>query len=147
MTANTGAIPDAIEAPNAALRIGVKVMPWIPSWLKRLLAGGRTVSIDGNTLDARLQLLLALNQRSTRGGSSVAEDLGVARAQARGSNGFLVGATLAVPTTDLTIPGPGGPLRMRHYHRPSPGRLRYLSSSTVVLLCWGTSNPTTDCAG
>jgi acetyl esterase len=116
MTPNTGAIPDAIEAPNAALRIGVKVMPWIPSWLKRLVAGGRTVTIDGNTLDATLQLLLALTQTSTRGGPSVADDLEVARAQARGSNaGFMVSANLAVPTTDLMIPGPGGPLRMRHY--------------------------------
>ena len=56
---------DASQVTNAALRIGVKVMPWIPPWLKRLLAGGRRVTIDGNTLDATLQLMLAA-QRSTR---------------------------------------------------------------------------------
>jgi acetyl esterase/lipase len=123
MTRDASAIPDdAIEMPNAnaALRIGVKVMPWIPSWLKRLLAGGRRVTIDGNTLDATLQLILAVIQRSTRtGGPSVADDLGVARALARSSHaGFLMGANLAVPTTDFTIAGPDGPLRTRHY-RPA----------------------------
>jgi acetyl esterase len=114
------AIPDAVEVPNAALRIGVKVMPWIPSSLKRLLAGGSSVIIDGNTLDATLQLLLAATRLSTRGGGpSVPDDLGVARAQARSANsGFLVGANLAVPTTDLMIPGPDSALRTRHY-RPA----------------------------
>ena len=74
MTRDASAVPDAIEVPNAALRIGVKVMPWIPSWLKRLLAGGRRVTIDGNTLDTTLQLILAATQRSTHtGGPSVAD--------------------------------------------------------------------------
>ena len=62
---------DASQVTNAALRIVVKVMPWIPPWLKRLLAGGSRVTIDGNTLDPTLQLVLAA-QRSTppdRGGN------------------------------------------------------------------------------
>jgi acetyl esterase len=119
MPRDASVIPDAVEVP-AALRIAVKVMPRIPSWLKRLLAGGSRVTIDGNTLDATLQLLLAAAQRSTpAGGPAVADDLGVARAQARSANaGFLVGGNLAVPTTDLTIPGPDSPLRTRHY-RPA----------------------------
>lgn len=119
MTPDAGPIPDAIEVPNA-LRIGVKVMPWIPPWLKRRLAGGRTVTIDGNTLDATVQLLLAVARRSTPNGAPpLADDLEVARSLARSSHaGFLMGANLGVPTTDLTIPGPGGPLRTRHY-RPA----------------------------
>lgn len=116
MSPSASVIPDAIELP-AALRIGVRVVPWIPSWLKRLLAGRRSVSIDGNTLDTTLQLLRATTQRSTRnGGPSLADDLEVARAVARSSHaGFLLRTNLAVPTTDLTIPGPDSPVRTRHY--------------------------------
>ena len=119
MTQGASVIPDAVEVP-AAVRISVQVMPRIPAWLKRLLAGGRRMTVDGNTLDATLQLLLAVTQRSTRtGAASVADDLGVARALSRNSHaGLLTRVNLAVPTTDLTIPGPNGPLRMRHY-RPS----------------------------
>jgi acetyl esterase len=119
MTQDASAISDAIEVPNA-LRVAVKVMPWIPPWLKRLLAGGRRVTIDGNTLDPTLQLILAAIRRSTPTGSpSIADDLGLARTQARSSHaGFLMGANLTVPTADLTIPGPDSPLRARHY-RPA----------------------------
>jgi acetyl esterase len=107
----------ALAVTNAALRIGVKVVPWIPLWLKRVLAGGRRVTIDGNILDTTLQLMLAA-QRSTRtGGLSAAGDLGVARALMRNSHSVM-GSRVAVPTTDLTIPGPDGPLRARHY-RPA----------------------------
>jgi acetyl esterase len=106
-----------LAATNATLRVGVKVMPWIPPWLKRLLAGGGRVTIDGNTLDATLQLILAA-QRSTRtGGLSAADDPGVARALMRSSH-VLLDTHVAVPTTDLTIPGPDGSLPARHY-RPS----------------------------
>ena len=92
-------------------------MPWIPPWLKRLLAGGRTVTIDGNTLDATLQLILTA-QRSTRtGGLSADGDPEDARALMRSSHAVM-NTQIAVPTTDLAIPGPDSSLRARHY-RPS----------------------------
>jgi acetyl esterase len=106
-----------IAMTNAALRIGVKVMPWIPPWLKLLLAGGRRVTIDGNTLDTTLQLILAAQRRTGTGGLGAAGDLGVARALMRNSH-VVMGTHVDVPTTDLTIPGPDGPLRTRHY-RPA----------------------------
>ena len=103
----------------AALRVGVKVMPWIPPWLKRLLTGGRRVTIDGNTLDATLQLIL-IAQRSTRtGGLSADGDPGVARALMRKSHAVM-NTHVAVPTTDLTIPGPDSTLRARHYRPGVP---------------------------
>jgi acetyl esterase len=106
-----------LAVTNAALRIGVKVVPCIPPWLKRLLVGGRRVTIDGNTLDSTLQLILAA-QRSTRtGGLSAADDLGAARELMRNSHSVM-GTRVAVPTTDLTIPGPDSPVRTRHY-RPT----------------------------
>jgi acetyl esterase/lipase len=106
-----------LAVTNAALRIGVRVMPWIPSWLKRLLAGGRRVTVDGNTLDTTLQLILAAQRSTGTGGLSAADDPGVARALMRSSHGLL-DTHVAVPTADLTIPGPDTALRTRHY-RPA----------------------------
>jgi acetyl esterase len=106
-----------VAVKSAARGVGVKVMPWIPPSLKRLLAGGRRITVDGNTLDATLQLLL-IAQRSTRtGGLSADDDPEVARALMRKSNAP-ANSHLAVPTTDLTIQGPDSPLRTRHY-RPA----------------------------
>jgi len=106
-----------LAVKDAVRGVAVKVMPWIPPWLKRLLAGGRRITIDGNTLDATLQLLL-IARRSTRAdGVSADVDPEVARALMRKSNAA-ANTHLAVPTTDLTIPGPDGPLRARHY-RPA----------------------------
>ena len=107
----------SLAVTNAALRIGVKVMPWIPSWLKLLLAGGRRVTIDGNTLDTTLQLILAAQRRTRTGGLSAANDPGVARALMRNSH-VVMGTHVDVPITDLMIPGPVSPLRARHY-RPA----------------------------
>jgi acetyl esterase len=106
-----------VAVTNAALRIGVKVMPWIPPPLKRLLAGRRRVTIDGNTLDTTLQLILAAQRRTRTGGLSAADDPEVARALMRSSHGLL-DTHVTVPSTDLTIPGPESPLRTRHY-RPA----------------------------
>jgi acetyl esterase len=97
---------------SAARGVGVKVMPWIPPWLKRLLAGGRRITIDGNTLDATLQLILLAQRRMRTGGLPADSDVGVARALMRKS---AMNTRVAVPTTDLTIPGPDSPLRARHY--------------------------------
>ena len=101
-----------LAVKNAARGVGVKVMPWIPPWLKRLLSGGRRITIDGNTLDATLQLLLIARRSTRTGGLSADVDPGVARALMRKS---AMNTHVAVPTTDLTIPGPDSPLRARHY--------------------------------
>jgi acetyl esterase len=59
-------------------------------------------------------------QRGTRtGGLSAAEDLAVARALMRNSH-TVMATHIAVPTSDLTIPGSDSPLRARHY-RPLAG--------------------------
>jgi acetyl esterase len=109
--------PRPLALTNAALRIGVKVLPWIPPWLKRLLAGGRRVTVDGNTLDATLQLMLAAQRVSGTGGLGAAGDVEVARALMRNSH-VAMGTDVDVRTSDLTIPGPEGPLRARHYQPP-----------------------------
>jgi hypothetical protein len=96
-----------LAATNAALGVGLKVMPWIPPWLKRLLAGGKTVTIDGNTLDPTLQLILTAQRTTRTGGLSADGDPENARALMRSSHAVM-NTQIAVPTTDLTIPGPEG---------------------------------------
>lgn len=110
----------SLAATNAALRVGVKVVPWIPSWLKRLLAGGGRITIDGNTLDPTLQLMLAAQRLTRTGGLSAAGDPESARALMRTSH-TVMAAHVAVPVTDFTIPGPEGPLPTRHYRPPAEG--------------------------
>jgi acetyl esterase len=112
--AQKGPKPRPLAVTNAALRIGVKVMPSIPPWLKVLLAGGRRVTIDGNTLDATLQLMLAGQRLSGTGGLGASGDVGIARALMRNSH-IAMGTHVDVRTTDFTIPGPNSPLRTRHY--------------------------------
>jgi acetyl esterase len=106
-----------VAVTNAALRVGTSVMPWIPTWLKRLLVGGKRITVDGNTLDPTLQLMLAAQRRTRTGGLSASGDLAVARALMSDSHAVM-GARISVPTKDFTIPGPDGPLRTRHY-RPA----------------------------
>ena len=106
-----------LAVTNAALRVGIKVMPWVPAWLKRLVAGGRRVTIDGNTLDATAQLMLFGQRITGTGGLSSAGDVEAARALMRTSH-VVMANRVSVPTTDLQIPGPDGPLRMRHYRAP-----------------------------
>jgi acetyl esterase len=106
-----------LAVTNVALRVGVKVVPWIPPWLKRLLAGGKRITVDGNTLDPTLQLVLAGQRRTRTGGLSASGDPEVARALMRASHSVMA-ADIEVPITDLTIPGPDSPLPARHY-RPA----------------------------
>jgi len=106
-----------LAVKHAARGAGVKVMPWIPPWLKRLLAGGRRITVDGNTLDPTLQLILIAQRRKRSGGQSTDVDPEVARALMRKANAAM-NIDLAVPATDLTIPGPDSRLRARHY-RPA----------------------------
>src|ERR1700753_3087072 len=86
-----------LAVKNAARGVGVKVMPWIPPWLKRLLAGGRRITVDGNTLDATLQLLLIARRSMRTGGLSADGDPGVARALMRKSHAAM-NTHVAVPT-------------------------------------------------
>jgi acetyl esterase len=112
--AHKGVKPRPLAVTNAALRLGVKVIPWIPPWLKLLLAGGRKVTIDGNTLDATLQLMLAGQRLSGTGGLGAAENVEIARTLMRNSH-VVMASHIEVQTTDFVMPGPDGPLRTRHY--------------------------------
>ena len=53
--------PRAAKGPvvNALAGLTLRGLPRIPNGVKRVLLGGRSVTIDGNTLDTTLQLMLA----------------------------------------------------------------------------------------
>lgn len=82
---------------------------------KRLLLGRRSVVVvDGNTLDTTLQLMLSAQQLSKVGGLVASPDVTVARTQLD-SVASAFGTPIVVPVRDFTLPGPGGPLPVRHY--------------------------------
>lgn len=99
---------------NAASRVTLRQLPKIPERVKRLLLGGRTITIDGNTLDTTLQLMLALQRSSRVGGLVASADIAVARSQLR-RLAAIIAPPIAVGVADLALPGPAGPMRARHY--------------------------------
>src|ERR1700727_46450 len=66
---------------GAVTNVGVKVIPWIPAPAKRALFRGRSVIIDGNTLDPTLQLMLSGMRLTGSDGLSVGDDVAASRAQ------------------------------------------------------------------
>ena len=99
---------------NVASRVTLRQLPKVPDRVKRLLLGGRTITIDGNTLDTTLQLMLALQRASRVGGLVASADIAVARSQLR-KLAAIIAPPIAVGVTDIALPGPVGPIRARHY--------------------------------
>src|SRR5215471_14088620 len=105
---------------GAVSTIGVKVIPWIPTRAKRALFGGRSVIIDGNTLDPTLQLMLSGLRAVGIDGLVVDDDAGASRASLRQLSMELPGPQIHVGVDELSLPGPAGEIRARHY-RPADG--------------------------
>jgi acetyl esterase len=107
----------AARLQSAATTVGLKVIPWVPTRAKRLLTGGRAITIDGNTLDPTLQLALAGMRAFGMNGLVLGEDAAASRAQLREMTpGF--GPQIHVGVREIAIPGPAGPIAARHY-RPA----------------------------
>ncbi|MGO9181997.1 alpha/beta hydrolase [Mycobacterium sp.] len=100
---------------------GLKVIPWIPAPAKRGLFGGRSIVIDGNTLDPTLQLMLSASRAVGIDGLVVDDDTGASRAQTRRTCMGMPGPQIHVEVDDLSLPGPAGELRARHYRPPHGG--------------------------
>lgn len=100
---------------NAAAGVTLRALPRIPDAVKRLLLGGRSVTVDGNTLDTTLQLMLAGQKAAGIDGISGSGDVAAARAQLRElSSGF--GRSIPVAgVTNLSLDGTDGPIRARLY--------------------------------
>ena len=85
----------------------------------RLLAGGRSLTVEGNTLDPMLYLLRLGQQAMGRDGLFVGT-VARSRANVRAIAEMIGGTKLGVEVEQLTIPGPAGPIHARHY-RPADG--------------------------
>jgi acetyl esterase len=99
---------------NAASRVTLRALPKIPDPVKRLLLGRRSIVIDGNTLDTTLQLVLAAQRSAGLKGLVASSDLTTARTQLR-KLAAIIDPAIAVGVTDVSIPGPAGAIRARHY--------------------------------
>jgi acetyl esterase len=127
MTRSLPGTPDLqLKAPSGwagrlhsvATKVGVKVIPWVPTRAVRLLAGGRSVTIDGNTLDPTLQLMLSGQRALGVDGLAVGDDVAASRALMREMCLGFAGPQVHVGVGDLLIPGPAGQIPARHY-RPA----------------------------
>ncbi len=106
---------------NAAAGVTLRALPRIPNGVKRLLLGGRSVTVDGNTLDTTLQLMLAGQRATGIDGLVASDDVDAARAQLRILAASFKQDIPVAGVTNLAIPGPAGPIRARHY-RPAERR-------------------------
>jgi acetyl esterase len=96
-------------------RLVARVLVRLPPRVQVLLSGEPAVSVDGRTLDPHVQLVRALRRRRNRGGlcEPTPEE---ARARFRREGVLFRGPVTPVASVrDFDIPGPGGPLRVRHY--------------------------------
>ena len=107
---------------GAVTTIGVKVIPWIPAAAKRVLFRGRSIIIDGNTLDPTLQLMVSGLRAVGIDGLVVDDDPAASRAQTRELCMGFPGPQIHVEVDEISLPGPAGDLRARHY-RPADGAL------------------------
>lgn len=96
--------------------VGLKVTPMLPIGVQRLLTGGRSVVIDGNTLDPTLRLTLAGQRAMGINGIITGDDAVASRAQLRQLTAGLGGGDIhGCDVRDISLPGPAGDIAARHY--------------------------------
>lgn len=108
------------RAVNALAGLTLRGLPRIPNPVKRLLLGGRSVTIDGNTLDTTLQLMLVGMSAVGLNALITSVDVVGARTQLRILAASFKQDIPVAQVTNLSIPGPAAPIRARHY-RPFDG--------------------------
>ncbi len=101
------------RAMDAAGKVTLHTIPGIPDRFKRLLAG-RPITIDGNTLDVTLQLMLAASRVSGDGGLILNEDVSIARTEINAVAAQFLRISADVTVTDVAVPGPAGDLPAVH---------------------------------
>ena len=110
------------RALAAGNRLGVKLIPRLPDGAKRLLSGGRAITIDGNTLDPSLQMLLAAQRATGVNGLVVADDPVATRVSNNALTASLDERDVRVAgIAPVSIPGPAGTIGARHYRPPAGG--------------------------
>ncbi|MUM16778.1 alpha/beta hydrolase [Mycobacterium sp. CBMA271] len=99
---------------DLALRVSTAAAPHIPIPLRRAMAG-RQVIIDGNILDPSTQLLLRGMALTGEGEMTSSDDVALDRATMRKQAGLLQFSTPVGQVRNFSIPGPAGPIGVRHY--------------------------------
>lgn len=101
-------------------RLGVKLIPRLPDGVKRLASGGRALTIDGNTLDPALQMMLAAQRAGGLDGLVVNDDPVATRANSAELTRSLDEPDVHVAgTRSWSIPGPMGSIAARQYLPPA----------------------------
>ena len=98
---------------NTVATAGAKVIPWIPTAVRRGLVRSRSVIIDGNTLDPTLQLMLSGQRAVGIDGLVVDDDPAASRAQLRETTLNFPGPQIHVEVDDVALPGPAGEIAAR----------------------------------
>lgn len=105
---------------NKAAAVTLRGLPYIPDGVKRLLLGGRSINLDGNTLDTTLQLMLAGQQALGLDGLVADDDFVAARVQLELLADSFRKRIPVSRVADLTVTGEVGPIRARHYRTDEP---------------------------
>jgi acetyl esterase len=95
-------------------RMAPSVVSLLPGRVKRLLAGAPTV-VDGNVMDSTLQVLVASRRRMGATGLIVDDDVALSRRLLLVLGQSFGGRPEGVDVSELSMPGPGGAIAMRHY--------------------------------
>lgn len=105
----------------------------LPDRAKIALSGEPPVVVDGQQLDPQAQFLRAMRRR--RGFNGLLEpSIDAGRRRYRRETQIFRGPMTPVGAVrDFEIPGPAGPLRVRHYHAPSRSLLVYLHGGGFVI--------------
>ncbi|MEO6795106.1 MAG: alpha/beta hydrolase [Mycobacterium sp.] len=109
------------QLQSTVFSVGMKATPMLPIGVQRLMTGGRSVTIDGNTLDPTLRLALAGLRALGVNGIVTGDDAAASRHQFRELAAGLGGADIhGCDIRDISLPGPAGDIAARHY-RPVGG--------------------------
>jgi acetyl esterase/lipase len=95
--------------------VSLQSMPHMPERVKRALLGGKSITIDGNTLDATLQLMLAGSRLSGAEGLILSTDPVIARIKLDAVAAQFPKPDVDITWTDITLTGPAGDIPTRHY--------------------------------
>lgn len=106
------------RALDFAGKVTLHAIPGVPDRLKRLLTAARPITIDGNTLDTTLQLMLAASRLSGREGLILSDDVAKARTELNAVAAQFPRESADVTLTELTVPGPAGDMPAVHIRPP-----------------------------
>lgn len=130
-TAPSASVAPEVEAPpkhstgffkRMMTSVGPKLIPHAPTAAKVALSGGRRITIDGNTLDPTLQMMLSGQKLAGIDGMVVSDDVAVVRAHMRDMALALSAPPIDVAVQDISLPGPAGTIAARHYKPASDVR-------------------------